>query len=327
LIILSRAPLTLGRTTPRRAITSALGAARRRRRGRLRRGPHAVLSSLVRGLDALGLPFEHNPQRFGCSETVGVISDLDALAAAIAWRRGSPCRRLVAGPNLTILPSDAPTLMTAPEIDLCLVPSDWVRDIYERDAPSLAGRIAVWPAGVDAAFWAPAAQGFGMRRRALLYRKDLPRQRNASDELISGARTALEGAGFEVTLAVYGTFEQWDYRAMLRNVDVVVFFSATESQCLALVEAWAADVPTLVWSCGRFDYRGRSFESSSAPYLAPANGRWFSDVGGLAALLADWADLRADMSPRNWVLENMTDEHCARAYWRLAHGTEPGVAR
>jgi glycosyl transferase family 1 len=319
--------LTLGRTVPRRAIGSALGAARRLRGGAPQRGPHAVLSSLCRGLVALGLPFEHNPRRIGAAETVGVISDLDALAAAIAWRRASPRRRLVAGPNLVILPSDAPELMTAPEIDLCLVPSDWVRDAYERDAPSLAGRIAVWPAGVDPTFWAPATRSRGDGRRALLYRKDLAGQRNASDELVSGARAALEEAGFAVASVVYGTFERADYRAMLQEADVVVFFSPTESQCLALVEAWAADVPAVVWSCGRVDYRGRVFDSSSAPYLAPANGRWFSDVTELAALLDEWDALRADLRPRDWVLENMTDEHCARAYWVLAHEAERSVAR
>jgi hypothetical protein len=284
-----------------------------------------VLSSLCRGLAALRLPFEHNPRRFGAAETVGVISDLDALAAAIAWRRASPHRRLVAGPNLVILPSDAPDLMTAPEIDVCLVPSDWVRDVYEHDAPALAGRLAVWPAGVDATFWAPAARSPGSVRQALLYRKDLAGQRNASNELISEARATLERAGFAVTYVAYGTYERADYRAMLHDADVVVFFSATESQCLALVEAWAADVPTLVWSCGQMHYRGRVFKSSSAPYLAPANGRWFSDVAGLAALLKEWDGVRADLAPREWVLEHMTDEQCARAYWSLAHDAARSV--
>jgi hypothetical protein len=252
-----------------------------------------------------------------------VLSDLDALAVAVAWRRRSAARRLVAGPNLVVLPSDAPRLMQADEIDLCLVPSPWVKQLYEDDAPALRGRISVWPAGVDVDFWTPDASTPPARREALIYRKDLPGQPNAGVEEIEQAERRLRSSGFAVTTLVYGTFTRPQYREALRRADLMVFYSPTESQCLAQVEAWAVDVPTLVWARGRFTYRGRDYQSSSAPYLTPHTGREFQDAGALAALLDDWDEISAAVSPRAWVVDHLTDAIAARAYWRLAHqGTD-----
>jgi hypothetical protein len=247
---------------------------------------------------------------------VGVLSDLDALAEAIEWRRGGADRRLLAGPNLVTLPSDEPELMTAPEIDVCLVPSEWVKRLYEEDSPGLRGRVAVWPAGVDPAYWSPGDPARG----AVIYLKRLGRQRSIDDVELARVRQALKSTGFQVTLLHYGSFRLSAYRDALRAAELLVFFSPSESQCLALAEAWAAGVPTLVWDCGRLEYRGRVINGSSAPYLSPATGLEFVDVTALAELLDHWAELRPRFRPREWVLENMTDAVSARAYRDLALG-------
>jgi hypothetical protein len=284
------------------------------------RGPQAVRASLERGLRALGLEHRVDPSGYGDETVVGVLSDLDALAEAIAWRRGGDGRRLVAGPNMAVLPSDAPELMTAPEIDVCVVPSAWVQRLYEEDAPALRGRVAVWPAGVDAEHWRPGDRAATEPRRALVYRKDIPGQANATDTDVASAVAALEAAGFTVETARYGDLAPGAYLPALQRSDVLVFFTPTESQCIAQVEAWSCDVPTLVWAQGRLRHGGREYESSSAPYLTRATGRLFSDAADLRALLARWDELRASLAPRAWVLEHMTDAVCAQAYWDLAHG-------
>jgi hypothetical protein len=306
LILLTRPP----RRSPKRLLGAALDTAVRASRGQLGpRGPQAVAASLERGLAEIGEPFELNPRRLpGGDGVVGVLSDLDALAAAIEWRRGHSGRRLLAGPNLVILPSDAPDLMAAPEVDLCVVPSDWVKDLYEEDTPQLRGRVAVWPAGVDAGYWSPGDGG----RRALIYVKRLPGQRNVTEDELQATREAL--AGYEVTELEYGSFTRDQYRDALREAALVVFFSPSESQCLAQVEAWSADVPTFVWNCARWEHGGRVRETSSAPYLSDRTGALFDDPAELPALL----QRRDSFSPRAWVLEHMTDAVCAAAYRDLA---------
>lgn len=313
MILLTRPTARRRRLPDRHEIALAAGSALLRLRGRGGpRGPQAVAASLRRGLTALGRPFELDPPR-PAPGAVGVLSSVDALREAIEWRRAGTAARLVAGPNLVVLPSDARELLTAPEVDLCVVPSEWVKELYEDDLPELRGRVAVWPAGVDAAFWSPDGPP---ERRALIYRKLLPGHHNATDADLAAARAALERAGYAVEELTYGTFTLDAYREALRRAELLVFFSPTESQGLALVEAWATGVPTLVWDCGRLDYQGRTFRTSSAPYLSERTGAAFADAAGLDALLA----AERSYEPREWVLEHMTDEICAAAYWELAHG-------
>jgi hypothetical protein len=310
-ILLTRAAQHRGRSSRVRRLAERL-------HGHRPRGPEAVRDSLTRGLSALGRPFVIDPAPGPpAAAIVGVLSNLAALEEAIAWRRDGTVDRLVAGPNLVVLPSDAPALMSAPEIDVCLVPSQWVKDLYESDSPALIGRVAVWPAGVDTHRWAPVAHS---GRRAVIYEKALPDQSNAPRPLIAAARRALEAAGFEVDHLQYGDFGPKAYRRTVCRADVMVFFSPTESQCLAQIEAWAADVPTLVWDRGRLFYKGTVYAGSSSPYLSAATGRAFSGPDDLEGLLANWDHERSAMTPREWVLAQMTDRICAERYLRLATG-------
>lgn len=319
LALMTRAPDRDRVARLRRRIGAAVVAAERARRDRAgSRGPEAVAASLVRGLTALGVAVSVNPRELEAFETVGVLSDLGALQAAIDWRSRSSRRRLIAGPNLVVLPSDAPELMSAAQIDLVVVPSEWVLELYERDMPALRGRVAVWPAGVDTSHWRPPGTPAPPRRRALIYRKPINDQADALDAAVDGAERALRDAGFATERLTYGEFGPRRYLQALHEADVLVFFSPTESQCLAVVEAWAAGIPTLVWARGRMVYRDMVYDTSSAPYLSGQTGRAFRTVAELAALLADWDALAPSFAPRRWVLEHMTDEICAARYRELA---------
>lgn len=305
----------------RRRLDRAVGVARPEHGPR---GPDAVLASLLHGLRAQRHALSLNPRRLkGSGGAVGVLANVDALSEAIAWRRESEHGRLLAGPNLVVLPSDAPKLMMAPEIDVCLVPSEWVKRLYEEDTPALRGRIAIWPAGVNTDYWRPDATSKHDARRALIYAKHVQGQRNATEAEVHDASQALAARGFRVRVLRYGSLRPRDYRAALRNADVLVFFSPTESQCLALVEAWSVGTPTLVWACGRLNYKGRTYSGSSAPYLTADTGVAFRDSVELESLLAQWEEMRPQFRPRAWVLENMSDEICARQYWQLAHEPSP----
>ena len=46
--------------------------------------------------------------------------------------------------------------------------------------------------------------------------------------------------------------------------------------------------------------------------------RLVADPPGLDELVGRWAELRLQLSPRQWVLEHMTDAICARKYLSLA---------
>jgi hypothetical protein len=288
------------------------------------RGPAVVVASLLRGLESLGCPFQLNPRSWPDEGVVGVLSDLDALSEAMEWRRGGRHRRVVAGPFLVTLPSDAPRLMSSPDIDLCLVPSRWVAEAYAQDTPALEDRLAVWPAGVDPEYWSPASPGAKRGGCAVVFVKRQPAQENVSDAELGRAIDVLNDANLDVELLVYGHFDHDGYRAKLRAADLLVFFSPTESQGLALAEAWACDVPTLVWEKGVMHYKQRRYRSSSAPLLSERTGARFADSAALRELLNRWDQLCARFEPRAWVLEHLTDAACARNYLKLAQSTLDG---
>ena len=291
-----------------------------------RRGPSAVLSSLSRGLRELGVPFELNrwSQR-GNARALGVLSGIDALEAGVRWRSGTDGGRLLAGPNIVVLPSEARDVFGRAEIDLVVVPSPWVKDLYEQDMPELRGRVVVWPAGVDPHYWRPSHAREAERMRgpghAVMFVKDSPGQANAPSALLADARMLLESSGLCVEEIRYGAYSRRAYLSKLQGADVMVAFSPSESQGVALVEAWSTNVPTLVWDQGIVSIGGIEYRSSSAPFLSGKTGAFFSNAGELDALLESFrGEGKPHFSPRRWVLDHMTDAICARRYQELAEG-------
>lgn len=111
----------------------------------------------------------------------------------------------------------------------------------------------------------------------------------------------------------YGDHTREEYKKELDRSSIAVFLSSFETQGIALAEAWAMDVPTLVWNPrSEASWRGRSFVAkSSAPYLTAATGMDWITIDQLAQTLRDALAKRASFSPREWVLANMTDAICS----------------
>src|SRR5690606_42099613 len=109
-------------------------------------GPDAVKDSLIRGLTELDIDFRLNNPSVG--DTVTVLSGPNALKDAIKNKRAGRIRKLVAGPNIVILPNYNDGLILDNAIDIILVPSDWVAELWTKEVPKIADKIKVWPAGV-----------------------------------------------------------------------------------------------------------------------------------------------------------------------------------
>jgi len=252
-----------------------------------------------------------------------VLADPEALRVAIDWRRSGRITRLVAGPNIVMSPRDEGGLIVAPEVDLCVVPSAWVADYYLEQAPSLAGRIGIWPAGVDiSAFRPPKGRP---AKDAIIYRKPLPGQQNASNADVDAVQAALQTAGWQVSHADYGSHSRRWYRGALARAGLLVFFSPTESQGIALQEAWAMDVPTLVWDGGTLDQDGERRRTSSAPYLSERTGAFFKTPQDFSRKLVELERGQLAIAPRAWVEEHGSDVASAAVFLKLVRGPARGV--
>lgn len=269
-------------------------------------GHYAVTRSVVEGLRQIRADFNFNPQSLGEVDAVVYAPANEALRQAAGWKRDGRIQCLVAGPVNALFPSEEGGVLLQPEIDGLIVASDWVRDLYRDSAPSLIAKCRTCPCGVDAAAWAPTPGS--TRERAVVFWKSGPESQCADVERL------VERHGWRPVRIRYGSYDAATYRRALDGAGVAVFLSAFETQGLALAEAWAMNVPTLVWNpCEPTEWRGQPLTAgSSAPYLTDATGLFWKSPDDLDAALACAARRDFPWRPRDWVLAHMTDAACAR---------------
>lgn len=277
------------------------------------RGHFAVTRSLVEGLEKIGADFNYNPTTLSqLADTVIVLAGVRTLRQAIRLKREGRIRKLFAGPNVVHFSSDFGSILASSGVDAAITPCDWVIENYVTDNPSLLGRIFAWPAGVDTAFWKPEA---GIKRDRMLIFDKQPAAEDS--ERIQPFVDYLQDQGWTVDVLERQRgkvgYTQERYLQLLQHTCLMVGFTGgSESQGIAWAEAWAADVPTLLWRNTQQVLHGRLLRVSTAPYLCEQNGLFFDDLEQFKQQFAHWQVHRTQFAPRGWVLENMSDEVCAR---------------
>lgn len=282
------------------------------------RGHFAVTRSLVEGLEKIGADFNYNPTSLSqLGNTVIVLADVRALRQAIRLKQEGKIRRLFAGPNVVHFSSDFGSILASPDVDTVITPCDWVIVNYVTDNPSLLGRIFAWPAGVDTAFWKPEA--LIKRDHILILDKYSPTD---GPERIQPFVDYLQEQGWTVDVLERQIgkigYTQEQYLQLLQHTCLMIGFAGgSESQGIAWAEAWAADVPTLLWRNTQQVLHGRLLRVSTAPYLCEHNGLFFDDFEQFKQQFAYWQANRTQFVPRKWVLEHMSDEVCARRLFEM----------
>jgi hypothetical protein len=269
-------------------------------------GHPAVTRSLLMGLKNTGISFVYNPSSLDdITNTVLVLSDLEALRQAVALKKTGRIQKLFAGPNLVIDPSDERELLSSIELDGFLVNSDWVADFYKHEISSLSGKCRVWPSGVNMNEWTPKPSARS-GKKVLIYDK------LDHSQPLDQYQSYLKDQGWESTIIRYGFYRKNEYLRLLRESQFALFFSASESQGIALLESWAVDVPTIVWNRGWAFLKksNKKIPASSAPYLNSQLGAFFSSFDSFKE--AFQAIQGECLRPREWVCDRFSDEACAK---------------
>ena len=317
-------------------------------------GPSAVLGSLIRGLDALGVDYQLNPRADNVSDIVGVISGVSTLRWAIEAKKKGKIKKIIAGPNIVITPKDAGDILLDEAVDLVIVPSQWVKDFYvsrinadnkrinadnkrkgaesernnadnkrkkaedkkfQRDfawyprESAFRNKIRVWAAGVEV-----CPESKEKREGCLIYKKSV------DENLFNFVIKYLKSQNINYKIIKYGKYKKERYFEMLNKVKFMIYLSQSESQGLALEEAWIRDVPTLVWNRGYFEYKktGKKFFGNvSAPYLTKECGMFFKNKGDFAEKLDFFVRNLSGFKPRDYSLKNFTDEISAKNYLKV----------
>jgi hypothetical protein len=279
-------------------------------------GHPTVTRSLVEGLELINASYNYNPRRLQeISDRVVVLSGIETLRQMIAFKRKGLIKSLYAGPNIVVFASDDDSILACPEVDWVITPCDWVIDLYQQDCPTLKGRFLAWPAGVDTRYW-KVDPTMRCKKKILIFEK----QAKGPVGPVQPYAAYLDSLGYQVSIIKYGYYTHSRYLKELQESVLMVGFVMDESQGIAWAEAWAADVPTLLWRNVKGRLSGRSYHCSTAPYLCEQNGAFFDDIEEFKLKIGDWALKRDRFSPREWVLKNMSDEVCATNLYRRVTG-------
>lgn len=278
---------------------------------RIRRGPDVVLQSLLRGLTEKGVDFNINPTPAQTHCIMHVISNPEAVTWAISQKKRHPSKKLIVGPNVTVLPSDNNRLLENPEIDTILVPSEWTKEAHALASPKIKNSIRIWPAGVSI----PSESDIQTRKnKYILFVKDAP------SELVEHVTKLLTTLTLPFDTLRYGTFTQKEYFEKLKAAKGMIYLQKVESQGIALQEAWSFNVPTLVWNKGHFKYPHTNIEVTgaiSAPYLSPETGMFFSNIDDVEVKLREFVSHIDSFTPRTYCIDNLSDSVSADIYTKI----------
>ncbi len=262
-------------------------------------GPNAVEDSLLCGLKELNIPFSRN-RLTSETDTVVVLSGTEALRENILHKKDGRIQKLIAGPNIVTHPRDAGDILLSQEIDVVLVPSQWVADFYRHEVSELADKIKVWPAGVS------VSKASIRKGKPIIYDK------LGNQSLLNQIQQVI---GSRVNVFTYGSFKREDYQRVLSEAPYLIYLAKSESQGLALQEAWAHDVPTLVNKSTHWEAAGLSWDSPqiNCPYLTPELGAIFEDVEELPIMIGRVLSLH----PKQHCDEHLSDRASAQKLLNL----------
>lgn len=291
---------------------------------RILRGPRRpgglekVFINLRRGLDLLGLEYKVNLPfpKLHAEDQVAVLGL--GRHCLEGYARPNP---IVAGIGLMTHPSEWPTLCSDYPVVRYLQHSAWCDAIYR---PYFGDRCALWPVGIDTNRWRPSSPAV-KKTDFLIYDKIHWDRETRKTTLLAPILAHLARHGCSHEMLHYGAYEPGAFHAALDRCRAMIFLSAHESQGIAAQEAMASGVPLLAWDPGfledpdRFKWGQPIIPATSVPYFDSRCGLTFRDEADFSEKLPLFLELLATgrFAPRDYILENLTLEKCARHFLHL----------
>jgi glycosyltransferase involved in cell wall biosynthesis len=290
-------------------------------------GQRRVFLNLCAGLEKLGVNYRINDYRHikRHPEELACIIGKSQVLDRIVWRNP-----LLVGPSLTVHPVYDPNLLKRLPVQKVLVPGEWLRKMFE---PYYASAVVTWPVGIDTELWKPA--NIGSREKEsetvksdfLIYDKVMWDHQKYEVSLLQPVRNELKNRGLSFAEIRYGFYKEEEFRQVLKRCTAMVFLCEHETQGIAYQQALSCGVPILAWDRGGF-WRDPAFYPhkvkfrpvSSVPYWDQRCGMKFKHAKDFPLAIEEfWAKVQArGFAPRDYILENLTLEKCARDYMRIA---------
>lgn len=247
-------------------------------------GPQKVISNLIKGLNLINVPYELNNLKY--EKTICINAPHNNLP--------DDC---FMGPNLFVVPSQNEALCNKHKN--FIVPSEWVKNLYESFPIMNNKNIFVYPSGIDTELFNISKN---RKRQCVIYCK------NTSDEIINKTKKKVSEYGYEYKTITYGSYNEDEYKKIIDESEFAVFLTNTESQGIAYLEMLSTNTPCYilekdVWD----DMPNIKCPASSAPY--------FSEECGIKHTSFELFDVFIknlnNYKPRKYVLSNFKLEDAA----------------
>jgi glycosyltransferase involved in cell wall biosynthesis len=291
---------------------------------RLIRGPDPiggvkrVFVNLCLGLDRLGHPYEVNLPfaELRPEDRVGIIGR--GVECLEGYRQPNP---ILAGVAVAAHPAECPDLFERFPVARYVVHCEWVKAMYERH---YGPRIDLWAVGIDTETWRPGAE----QQKSvdfLVYDKVIWERDRVHAAMVEPILAVLRRRGLSFEVIRYGRYKPEDYAAALARARAMLFLCEHETQGLAYQEALSSGVPVLAWDPGlwldpwRFRYGETVVPATSVPFFDERCGRTFTGYPDFEERLDEFLEALkgGELAPRDYILENLTLEKCARNYLSL----------
>lgn len=279
-------------------------------------GLERTFLNLRAGLDKIGVNYRVNDFKHASrhpEEPVGIVGTPYALESR-PWENP-----IVFGPCGHSHPSDAPDLFNRFPVRRVLVYGPWMREMC---APVWGEKLTVWPVGIDTERWRPSTRPKDID--FLVYDKIMWDYGRRRGELLAPALAALERLGLKTISVRYGHYREEEYQDLLVRSKAMLFLCEHETQGIAYQQALSSGVPVLAWNQGMWldpaYYPRIKAPASSVPYFDERCGLKFKNPSEFPAKLKEFLDRLPSFAPRDYVLNNLTLEACARRYAALVTG-------
>jgi glycosyltransferase involved in cell wall biosynthesis len=196
----------------------------------------------------------------------------------------------------------------------------------EMCRPYWGAYVKAWPVGIDTERWLP----FPPEEKiydVLVYDKIRWERGYYAETLVAPIRAVLLKGGYTIREIRYGNYREEEFLKALRECRAMIFLCEHETQGIAYQQALSSGVPVFAWDRqgywqdpAYYPHKVKFEPVTSVPYFDERCGSQFNDPHAFQKNWdAFWEGVkRLAFQPRDYILENLTLEKCARRYLSIA---------
>lgn len=259
------------------------------------RGPKVGINSTYKSIEEFNVVRRYNPDWSG--EKIWIPAGRLNRAPHLPHVPSNGCQ-IVYGPNIHIEDMANKPYLDHKEVTF-LVPCEWVAKASKKYLPQ--ANTVVFPYGIEI----PKLDLLSNAEVIIVYIKN-EKNRTKLEKEVQIVKDFAKSNGLTIKFFEYGQYKKSHFLDSLKTAKFAVWFGQTESQGIALLEAWSYDVPTLVRRKDSWlDPDGEVFMAAAAPYLNSRRGEYTKTESLTVSDLENFVARLHEFDPRQSLISHL----------------------